>query len=344
MGTTEQWFVSHTFHHHQFDDPAALLRSKQEQDLRLSLCIPTLNEAATIAGVVEAIRPLRDQIPLLDEIAVIDSGSNDQTCRIAASAGADVYVATEILPELEPMVGKGENLWKALYQLRGDIIIFIDGDILNLHTGFVTGLVGPLLLDAELGYVKGFYARPGHGVPQGAGDASDSGGRMTEILVRPLLSLFFPSLARFIQPLAGEYAARRSLLERIAFPVGYGVELAHLLDLSAACGLDVFAQTDLGERRHRYRCNRQQGQSAFGVLQVFFRRLYQQGRMVGDPGPEHMPALIQFVRSHEGFRAEEFRLPEPERPPLTDLKQYRLRHRGCTSSLAAMSQHAQEED
>jgi len=340
MGTTEQWFASHTFHHHQFDDPVALFRRKQERELRISLCIPTLNEAETIAGVVEALRPLRDQIPLLDEIAVIDSGSDDQTCRIATSAGADVYLATEILPELEPMVGKGENLWKALYQLRGDILLFIDGDILNLHAGFVTGLVGPLLHDPGIGYVKGFYARPGHDFLQGGLDAADSGGRLTEILVRPLLSLFFPSLARFIQPLAGEYAARRSLLERLAFPAGYGVELAHLLDVSAACGLDVFAQTDLGERRHRYRCNRQQGQSAFGVLQVFFRRLQQQGKMVWDP--EHIPALIQFVHTHEGYRAEEFRLPELERPPLIHFRQYRLRHQRRKSSSALITHN--EED
>ncbi len=339
MGTPQQWFASHTFHHQQFSDPVALLKSKQEQALRLSLCIPTLNEAATIAQVVEQFRPLRDHVPLLDEIAVIDSGSEDQTYRLAASAGADVYRAAEILPEIEPQVGKGENLWKALYQLRGDIVVFVDGDIRTPHTGFVTGLIGPLLNDPSLAYVKGFYARPRHAPPPGGAlNAADDGGRLTEILVRPLLSLFSPHLAQLIQPLAGEYAARRSLLEQLAFPVGYGVELAHLLDVDAAWGNDVFAQTDLGTRQHRHRSNRQLGQSAFGVLQVLFRRLQQQGLMVWDP--EKIPALIQFVCDQAGYRRKELQLPELERSPLMHLEQYRLRHQRSQLSPETTSHRA----
>ncbi|MGD9947488.1 MAG: glucosyl-3-phosphoglycerate synthase [Desulfobulbus sp.] len=324
MGTAQQWLSTHTFQHRQFADAATLLECKQAQGLQVSLCIPTLNEEMTIAQVVEQLRPLRDHIPLLDEIAVVDSGSEDGTCALAGSAGADVYLADKILPEIEAQVGKGENLWKAVYQLKGDILLFIDADITNIHPGFVTGLLGPLLIDPTIGYVKGFYARPIEDPIQGPPDSTDGGGRLTEILVRPLLSLWYPYLSRLIQPLSGEYAARRSLLEQLAFPVGYGVELAHLLDLVTVHGPNVFAQTDLGERCHRHRSNRQLGQSAYGLLQVLCRRLQQQGKMQWDP--EAIPPLLQFIHDQEEYRVEELILPELERPPLIQLVEYRRRY------------------
>lgn len=342
MGTTEQWLSSHTFHHRQFADTAALLERKQAQGVRLSLCIPTLNEGRTIARVVEELRPLRDKVPLLDEIAVIDSGSNDQTVPLAAAAGADVYHAAEILPEFGQQVGKGENLWKALFQLKGDILIFIDGDVTNIHRGFVTGLIGPLLLEAGIGYVKGFYERPVDQPLQGGPSTADGGGRLTEILVRPLLSLWYPDLTGLIQPLAGEYAARRSFLEQLPFPVGYGVELAHLIDLATAYGLDVFAQTDCGERCHRHRSNRQLGQSAYGLLQVLCRRLQQQGKM--EWNPETVPALRQFVPGNGVRLFEEIPLLEQERPPLGQLAAYRRRHYGPSAHSMARNPKALVED
>ena len=324
MGTTEQRFAPRTFDHKQFADPARLLEVKQTQDLRISLCIPTLNEEATIARVVERLRPLRDHVPLLDEIAVVDSGSVDTTRQRAASAGADVFLASDILPELEPQRGKGENLWKALFQLSGDILLFIDGDITDIHPGFVTGLLGPLLLDSSIGYVKGFYTRPCHDPGQGSPDPSDGGGRLTEILARPLLSLWFPHLTGLIQPLSGEYAARRTLLEQLAFPVGYGVELAHLLDLATTHGPGIFAQTDLGQRCHRHRSNRLQGQAAYGLLQVFARRLQQQGNLTWNP--EQVAPLQQFVHRQGVYVSEKQVLPELERPPIVQRADYCRRH------------------
>ncbi|WP_448875291.1 glucosyl-3-phosphoglycerate synthase [Desulfobulbus propionicus] len=342
MDTTEHWLSSHTFHHRQFADTAVLLERKQAQELRLSLCIPTLNEEPTIARVVERLRPLRDQVPLVDEIAVIDSGSQDQTRALAAKAGAEVYLASEILPEAGHYVGKGENLWKALFQLQGDILIFIDADVTTLHPGFVTGLIGPLLFDGAIGYVKGFYDRPTEDPFPGLPEAADGGGRLTEILVRPLLSLWYPHLTGLIQPLAGEYAARRSLLEQLPFPVGYGVELAHLLDLATVHGLDILAQTDLGERCHRHRGNRQLGQSAYGLLQVLCRRLRQQGRLEWDP--EEVPALRQFIRSQGTFLSVEVPLCERERPPMIELARYRTRHHGVADRFAVRDVSASVED
>ena len=325
MATPNQWFVPPTFHHQQFADALALRRQKQAQGLRISLCIPTLNEAATIGSLLHQIMALRDEVGLVDEIAVVDSGSIDGTRRVAAEAGADVYLAADILPQYGNNPGKGENLWKALYQLRGDLLIFLDGDVTTVHPGYVTGLIGPLLADAAIGYVKGCYDRPAaasHATD--TTDDVDAGGRLTEILARPLLSLWYPQLSWLIQPLAGEFSARRSLLERLAHPVGYGVELAHLLDLTQSHGAEIFAQTDLGRRCHRHRSNRHLGQAAHALLQVLQLRLRRRGILLDQP--QEAPMLRQFVRHGGQWQAEELCIVEQERPPLIGIPEYRVRH------------------
>lgn len=321
MDTVDRWLANRTFHHGQFADVGELMRQKERLGLSLSLCIPTLDEAATIGAVVSRLHAaLRDQVPFLDEIAVIDSGSTDRTLELAAAAGASVYRATDILPEMERHCGKGENLWKALYQLKGDILIFIDADITNIHPRFVTGLVGPLLRHQEIGYVKSFYerspCRQGEGCLLG-------GGRVTEILIRPLFSLYFPELAAFIQPLAGEYAARRSVLEHLSFPVGYGVETAHLVDLHALHGLGIFAQTDMGQRCHRSRSNSELGRMAFAILQVLERRLRAHGLRRGSTEGDSL--LRQFVRHNGTYRQEAHCIVEPERPPMREVAAYQRR-------------------
>lgn len=319
MATTDQWLESNTFHYTQFSDVVDLVRRKQERGLTISLCIPTLNEAHTIARVVAPLRlELKERAPLLDEIAVIDSGSSDKTMELAAAAGAEVYLAADILPELGHYCGKGENLWKAVYQLKGDILVFVDGDIGNMHPRFVTGLVGPLLHHAEIGYVKSFYDRPS----RLEGVVSDfGGGRVTEILIRPLFSLYFPELTAFIQPLAGEYAVRREILEQLAFPVGYGVETAHLLDLYAAQGLGVFAQTDCSLRRHRSRTNQELGRTAFAVLQVMERRLQARGILLA--AHQGNGDLRQFRRQGQHYSQEVRQIVEHERPPMGLVAAYR---------------------
>jgi len=217
------WLEKNTFHYSDFSDLNRLVEEKQRKNLKISLCLPTLNEEKTIAKEILIMKSeLMTRYPLLDELVVIDSGSTDKTREIARSYGADVYEATEILPDLEKFKGKGENLWKALYITKGDIIVYLDADIKNIHHRFVYAIVGTLLLYDNIKYCKGFYDRPsaiGKGRMRPTG-----GGRVTELVIRPLFSLFFPELTQIIQPLSGEYAGFRELLESIPFPIGYGIE------------------------------------------------------------------------------------------------------------------------
>lgn len=317
----QEWLVRNTYHHSSFSDVRQLVREKERQGLTISLCIPTLNEEKTIGKEVMLLgSELMRRYPLLDEIAVIDSGSTDRTCEIAASFGAQVFQASEILPELGTRRGKGENLWKALYQLRGDILVYLDADIKNIRPHFVYGLLGPLILRPEIRYVKAFYERPLAGAQ---GLRPSGGGRVTEILVRPLFSLFLPDLTGLIQPLSGEYAARRDVLERLPFPIGYGVETAHLIDTYRLHGLAAFAQTDLDRRVHRNQETRELGKMAFGILQTFFRRMDAAG-FIRQIQPLHS-TLRQF-QCRDGLHevlAHEIR--EEERPPMITLPAYQRR-------------------
>jgi glucosyl-3-phosphoglycerate synthase len=272
-----------TFHHSDFADPGPLLAAKAQQSLSVSVCIPTLNEEGTIARIVTCLRQaLIEAAPIIDELVVIDSGSTDRTRELAAESGAKVLLATEILPEMGHRNGKGENLWKAVYQCRGDVICFLDGDIGNIAPRFVVGTVAPLLVDPDLDYVKGFYERP---LLATEGVDPRGGGRVTEILVRPLLKRFFPELVRLHQPLAGEYAARRRVLERIPFPTGYGVEIAHLIDVLRMVGADAIGQTDLDERIHRNRSLADLGRMSGQILDAFFARLPESRGPAGERPP-----------------------------------------------------------
>ena len=229
------------------------------------------------------------------------------------SVRARVFRAAEIAPEYGSHYGKGENLWKALHAAQGDLICYLDGDIANFHAGFVTGLVGPLLTDPGIDYVKAYYERP---LASGDGIHSVGGGRVSEILVRPMISMFYPELAPILQPLSGEYAARRSLLETLPFPTGYGVEIAHLIDLVRDGKLGRIAQTDLVRRIHRNRDEGELGDTAFAILRVMLRRLERDGKLTLSHPPTdlHQRWLIDV----ECILPISTRIPEPERPPLTE--------------------------
>ena len=300
------------FHHTQFSDTRQLADLKSAGHHRVSICIPTLNEAATIAGIVRVIRSeLMEQVPLVDEILVIDSDSTDATREVAAAAGATVHRSAEVAPETGTHAGKGENLWKALHVARGDLICYIDGDIANFHSGFVTGLLGPLLADPGIDYTKAYYERP---LACCEASHDSGGGRVSEILVRPLISLFYPELSAILQPLSGEYAARRHLLESLAFPTGYGVEIAHLIDLARSGRLNRIAQCDLEKRVHRNRCDSELGDTAFAILRVVLRRLEREGRI---SLAEALPEIHQRWKSNDnGPEFVRRSIPEPERPPL----------------------------
>jgi glucosyl-3-phosphoglycerate synthase len=297
------------FHHRQFADVNALVALKNSQ--RISVCIPTLNEADTIGPIVSIIRDSLITGGLVDEVLVIDSDSSDGTREIAAAAGAQVYRSSEIHPAESPHLGKGENLWKALHAATGDIICYIDGDISSFHSGFVTGLVGPLLADPDLDYIKAYYERP---LAYGDESHSTGGGRVSEILVRPLISLFYPELGGILQPLAGEYAARRGTLESLPFPVGYGVEIAHLIDLAREGKIHRIAQTDLVKRVHRNRDDDELGSMAFAILRVVLRRLERDGKLsLAHP----LPDLYQSWTIHgENIHPVTKIIPEPERPAI----------------------------
>lgn len=316
--TAESWLKHNTFHHSSFADIADLVEKKEAQGLRISLCIPTLNEAKTIGKEVVIFKSeLMDQYPLLDEIAVIDSGSSDDTLGIAARFGADTYLASDILPDQGDRKGKGENLWKAIYQLKGDIIVYVDADIKNIHPRFVYGLVAPLVYMSEVKYAKAFYDRPlavsEHQV------RTSGGGRVTEILIRPLFSMFYPDLTAIIQPLSGEYAVRRDVLEAIPFPIGYGVETAHLMDVYSKWGLEAFAQTDLDQRVHRNQTTMSLGKMAFGILQTFFKRT----SGIVDGMPEMNTVLRQFQVRENEYDLISHDIFEFERPPMIELEEYR---------------------
>lgn len=315
----DDWLQTNTFHHAQFWDILQMVKKKEEQGITISLCIPTLNEERTIGKEIIIFKSeLMTRYPLLDEIAVIDSGSSDNTREVSAAFGADVYLAKDILPEMEEKRGKGENLWKAIYQLKGDIIVYIDADIKNIHPRFVSGLLAPLLYHPEIKYVKAFYERPlasSHGVrPSG-------GGRVTEILIRPLFSLFFPELSAMIQPLSGEYAVRREVLERIPFPIGYGVETSHLIDVYRQWGLSAFGQTDLDQRVHRNQPTRDLAKMSFGILHTFLSRIKSLG-IVNDL-PEFSQTLHQFQIRDETHERVDSLITYEERPPMIEIPAYR---------------------
>jgi len=322
MKSIEQWLEKNTFHHSDFWDILALIREKERKGLKISLCIPTLNEEKTIGKELIIFKSeLMDRYPLIDELVVIDSGSTDKTREVAAAFGADVYLSSEILARYGFKRGKGENLWKAIYQLKGDIICYVDADIKNIHPRFCYGLVAPLIYRDKMQYVKAFYDRP---LAFSQGIRPSGGGRVTEILVRPLFSLFFPELSAIIQPLSGEYAVRREVLEAIAFPIGYGVETSHILDVYHRWGLDAFGQTDLDQRIHRNQTTLDLGKMSFGILQSFLNRLESFGMV------DRLPEMSNFYRQ---FQAQENRyeqvvkeIIEEERPPMLEIPEYRKKY------------------
>lgn len=315
----DAWLKTHTFHHSEFWDILELVKKKEKKGLSISLCIPTLNEEKTIGKEIIIFKSeLMDRYPLVDEIAVIDSGSEDKTREVAAAYGADVYFSGDILPREGFKRGKGENLWKAIHQLHGDIICYVDADIKNIHPRFVTGLVAPLIHHDRMHYVKAFYDRP---IAYSDQLRASGGGRVTEILVRPLFSLFFPELTALVQPLSGEYAVRREVLEQIPFPIGYGVETSHLLDVYRRWGLNAFAQTDLDKRVHRNQSTSDLGKMAFGILQSFLNRLESYGMVDRLPAIENQ--FRQFTVEGNRYRQTIKEIVEEERPPMATIAAYR---------------------
>jgi glucosyl-3-phosphoglycerate synthase len=290
--------MGRTFHFGEFD-ARRLLAAKGQQ--AISICLPAKDEGSTVGMIVRRIRTeLMERVPLVDEVLVVDDCSLDATAKVAEDAGARVVSTEELLPELGPGTGKGEALWKSVFASEGDLIVWCDADVTNFGIRFVVGLLGPLLLRSEIGFVKGYYDRPMDNAP-------GTGGRVTELVARPLISLLFPRLAPIVQPLSGEYAGRRTVLEAVPFVQGYGVDLGLLIDVTARFGMESVAQVDLGTRVHRNRTLDELSPMALAIMQTAFTKA-------------HLPLLPSAQLVRPGL--EPLAVPHVERPALAQLDSY----------------------
>lgn len=318
----DRWFAQNTFHSREFADLEALLELKQKQDVTISIGLPALNEEATVGKVIQTLKTaFMEQIPLVDEIVVIDSESTDNTVAIAEGLGVPVYRHPEILAEMGSYRGKGEALWKSLHVLKGDIIAWIDTDITNIHPRFIYGIIGPLLKYPRLQYVKGFYQRP---IKVGDKLQAYGGGRVTELVARPLINLFYPELSGIVQPLSGEYAGRRAALERVPFFTGYGVETGLLIDLYERFGLEAIAQSDLEVRIHHNQPLVNLSKMSFAIHQVFIDRIEKRYDTRLLERVNRSMKLI--VHEPERFGLEIQAISDVERPPMIELARYRDCH------------------
>jgi nucleotide-binding universal stress UspA family protein len=317
----DKWFAENTFHAGEFQDLKQLVALKERQGLTTSLGLPTLNEEKTIGKIIQTVRAqFMGRYPLLDEIVVIDSNSTDRTVEIAQGLGVPVVKHPEVLTQYEKWVGKGEALWNSLYILRGDLIAWIDTDIVNIHPRFVYGILGPLIREPNLVYVKGFYQRP---LRAGGKTEARGGGRVTELAARPLLNLFYPELSGFVQPLSGEYAGRRAALEQVPFFAGYGVEIGLLIDILAKFGLARIGQVDLEERVHRNQSITALSKMSFEIIQVVMQRVGQSHGIELVHELNKSMKLIRYERNE--FQLDVADIRARERPPMITVPEYRAR-------------------
>jgi glucosyl-3-phosphoglycerate synthase len=320
----DKWFAENTFQADEFADIRALVKLKEQQGLTVSLALPALNEQATVGNVIRTIkRALMDKSPLLDEIVLIDSNSTDRTRSIAKKLGVPVFVHQELLAEFGARNGKGDALWKSLFVTKGDILAWIDTDIANIHPRFVYGIVGPLLANSQIQFVKGFYRRP---LKVGNKMQAGGGGRVTELTARPLLNLFYPELSGVVQPLSGEYAGRRSALEQCAFSSGYGVEISLLIDIFEKFGLPGIAQVDLLERVHHNKTLEALSKMSFAIIQTVMRKLerHYERSFIAD-----VNKTMKLIRSDgDSYFLDVEEIAERDRPPMIELEVYRKLHQG----------------
>jgi glucosyl-3-phosphoglycerate synthase len=329
----ERWFGESNFHHAEFADLRRLVQLKEKQGLSVSLVLPTLDEEETIGPIVRrAMREMVGRVPLLDEILVIDSASTDRTREVAEAEGARVVQHPDVLARYGSFKGKGEALWKSLFETTGDIIVWADTDVRNWHSRMVYGTLGPLLHEPRLQYVKGYYQRP---IVEGGILKEGGGGRVTELVARPLINLFFPELSGLIQPLAGEYAGRRAILETIPFFTGYAVEIGHLVDIAERVGVEGLGQVDLERRVHRNQELEGLSRMSFVILQAAMKRLEERRkvRLFAELG-----STMKLPRSGRGrLSLEVIELADQERPPMNRIPEYAER-----SDLASKAEPAFE--
>jgi glucosyl-3-phosphoglycerate synthase len=325
----ERWFGESNFHHAEFSDLRRLVQLKEKQGVTVSLVLPTLDEEETIGPIVrKAMREMVGRVPLLDEVLVIDSASTDRTREIAEAEGAKVVQHPDVLARYGSFRGKGEALWKSLFATTGDIVVWADTDVRHWHHRMVYGTLGPLLHEPRLQYVKGYYQRP---IVQEGVLKEGGGGRVTELVARPLINLFYPELSGMIQPLAGEYAGRRTLLESIPFFTGYAVEIGHLIDATERVGIEGLGQVDLERRVHRNQELEGLSRMSFVILQAVMKRLEERrkARLFAELG-----STMKLPRSGRGrLSLEVIELADQERPPMIRIPEYLERRRSAIGAV-----------
>jgi glucosyl-3-phosphoglycerate synthase len=321
--TVRDWFEQRSFHHRDFGHLAASGQAPGYQGAQshpaVTLILPAREVAATIGPILDTVATLNERTGLVDQVLVIDADSADGTADIARAHGAEVYSENELLPQYGPAQGKGDAMWRALSVARGDIVMFADADTRDFGEHFIYGTLGPLLAIPGVQFTKAAYRRP---FASGEELAADGGGRVTELTAKPLLNFFFPELTGFVQPLAGEFAARRDLLLRLPFLTGYGVEIALLIDVLRDAGLPAMAQVDLGSRQNRHQPLWDLTRMSFAVLRGLARRVAALGYGVPAPraaGPWGMPGpetYLHAVATADGPRLDEHLTELLERPPM----------------------------
>jgi glucosyl-3-phosphoglycerate synthase len=273
--------------HHRAYPPERIAAERRES---VTVCVPARDEAATIGAIVDDLVELRRR-GVVDQVLVAEHDSSDGTAEVAEAHGAELVRTASLFRELGPVAGKGDNLWRALTAVRGDVLCFVDADSADFGPHFVCGLVGPLACEPGIEYVKGLYRRPWR---DRKGVKPTGGGRVTHLTARPLLGRFYPELLAFEQPLAGEMAARRGLFESLPFATGYGLETGLLIDVYRRFGLAAMVQVDLESRQNRHRPLEELGPMADAVLETLVARVADEGRLSGVPAPrEERPPLAR---------------------------------------------------
>lgn len=316
--TVWEWFERRSFHHKDFRDIAV----PGVRRPTVTLIFPARNVAGTIGGILDTVARVRERTGLPDQVVVVDADSPDGTAQIARSRGAEVYSENELLPEYGPAQGKGDAMWRGLSVARGDIVMFADSDTVDFEEHFIYGTVGPLLADPGISFCKAAYRRP---FSSGSKSVVDGGGRVTELMAKPLLNLFYPELAGFVQPLAGEFAARRDLFTHVPFITGYGVEIGMLIDVLAEVRLDGMAQVDLGSRQNRHQALRDLTRMSSVVLRALAMRVPLDSKYLPESDATGLWALrrpdiyLHAVATEDGLRLDEHLNELTERPPLVRL-------------------------
>lgn len=318
-----EWFRHRSYDYRQFSDIAALAKRKRELGLTLSLVLPCRNVADTVGTIIDEIHAVNEKAlsgsPIVDQILAVDADSEDGTSEVASRHGAEVYSENELLSSLGGAHGKGDAMWRSLSVTRGDLVMYVDADTKDFKEQFVYGILGPILFVPQVRFVKAAYRRP---FRKGESTEEDGGGRVTELSTKPLFNLFYPELAGFVQPLAGEFVADRELFSSIPFLTGYAVETGIMIDVLKRVGLGAMAQVDLGTRQNRHQHLRDLSRMSYAVLRAVARRLRQEGRLVQPRDPSLPDWLFQFsdylhaVATPEGLKLQEHVEELVERPPI----------------------------